>query len=167
MYRAVASEFPDTVIERVVLRGFAEAVGVARLEGAPHKADAVQSPRVARDVQIATTITALLSARCFGFVALNGAALALELGVVGAGALGTFFDQSVVRLPLLVAATSGALAILYSVRWTLPFVSRPPPDSAAGVPIRHERWRNLVSIALACTALVLVAGEVIAHAVMH
>ena len=166
-YRAVAGEFPDTVIERVVLKGFAEPVEVARLEGTPHGTDAAASPRVARTVQIAATITALLGAPCLGFVALNGVTLALGLGAVGAGALGTFLDQSVVRLPLLVAATGGALAILYTVPWTMPFVSRAPPETAANVPTRHERWRNRLGIALACTALVLVGGELIAHAVMH
>ena len=167
VYAAVANEFPDAIVEQINLKGFEEPVECARLEGAPYGDDAEESGRGARNVRIATTLAAILSAPCVGFVALNAGALALGAGAVGAGAAGTFLDQSAIRLPLLAVAAAGAAAILFTVLWSV--ASGPSAEDAelAGKPTRDEQRQNRIGIVLACIALALVVGEFFAHAAMH
>ena len=167
VYAAVANDFPDAIVEQISLKGFEEPIECARLEGSPHGEDVVETRQGARNVRIATTMAAILSAPCVGFVALNAGALALGLGAVGAGAAGTFLDQSAIRLPLLALATLGAIAILYTVLWRVASAPSIEDSELAGKPTRLEQRRNRIGITLACIALALVVGELFAHAIMH
>ncbi len=167
VYAAVADAFPDAVVEEISLKGFEEPIECARLEGAPQGEDSEEGGQGVRNVRIATTLAAILSAPCVGFVALNAGALALGLGAVGAGAAGTFLDQSAIGLPLLAAATLGAVAILYTVLWGVASAPSVEDSELAGKPTRLERRRNRIGITLACVALALVVGELFAHAIMH
>ncbi len=95
VYAAVANDFPNAKIEQVSLKGFADPVQVARLEGAPHGKDAVAAGHGRRSVRIATTMAALLSAPCVGFVALNTGALALGTGAVRGVVAAVTFPRSI------------------------------------------------------------------------
>ncbi|MCZ6666189.1 MAG: adenylate/guanylate cyclase domain-containing protein [Gammaproteobacteria bacterium] len=167
IYTAVAEQFPDADVETITLKGFIEPVTVARLEGAWQKDDAESGEGSTQKLRIATTLAAVLSAPCVGFIALNAAGIALGLGSIGMGAIGMFLDQSILRIPLLTVATLGAIAILYIVPWQHPFARHAEPSGLITEPTKFERRRNRTGVFLAFTGLAIVATELIAHQLMH
>lgn len=167
IYQAVAEQFPQAKIEVIELKGFDEPVAAALLAG--ELVSEAVSPAAARYKKIAltTTITALLSAPCVGFLALNAAGIALGIGAVAMGSLALFLDQSVVRIPLLIAATIGALLILNTLRQTRSSASAIERSMLAPASTSSERRRNRLGLTAAVAALLIVVGELFAHAAMH
>jgi hypothetical protein len=86
---------------------------VALIEGTPRNDNADQKAKKKKQsARFATTLAAVLSAPCTGFLALNSAGVAFGLGTLSTGVIAQFFDQPLVRVPLLSFATIGALVVL-------------------------------------------------------
>ncbi|MEM7542283.1 MAG: adenylate/guanylate cyclase domain-containing protein [Pseudomonadota bacterium] len=167
VFAAIAARYPDAKTETVELKGFDEPVPVSWLSGDPCAPEVdLKSAEGAKKLRIATTFAAIFSAPCAGYVALNGISLALGFGALGFGAVGSFLDQAFVRIPMLVAAAAGALALLYTAREALPFIGT-QPEGLAARPTLLERWRTRSAIGLAVAALVFVTAELFAHAAIH
>ncbi len=162
IYEGVADRFPDASVETVALKGFAEPVCVARIEGQPVEAVAQAGDTGERRIRLMTTLTALLSAPCVGFLALNSAAVAVGFGSLAAGAFGTFLDQSFIRIPMLAVASIGAIAIL-AIASRHRGAIHSPTGGLSAQPTAYEKKRTWTGIAFAVLALLLVVGEVIAH----
>jgi class 3 adenylate cyclase len=165
VYQGVAGERPDAVLEQIEINGFDEPVEVARIRGESASAPAdKQGGRRREGMRLATTLSAMLGAPCAGYLTLNSAAVALGLGSFGMGAALAWLDQSLVRVPLLVLASVGAVAILSVVRWRdlLGEGSRSGPG-----PTRQERRRNRLGAGLALLSLGVVIFELIAHQLLH
>jgi class 3 adenylate cyclase len=167
VYAAVAADFPDAVIETVALKGFAEPVTVALIEGAPvNDSTHEKTTRRANTARLATTIAAILSAPCGGFLALNTAGLAFGFGALSMGAIAQFFDQSLVRVPLLTFATIGALVVLWIVIFGKRRSTEGEGEHLAHEPTRFERRRNITGVIIASVTLAIVAAELYAHQLM-
>ena len=80
------------------------------------------------------------------------------------GAALVWLDQSLVRIPLLVLAIVGGLAILSVVRWRDLFGGG--SESVAGS-TGSERRRNRLGAGLALLSLGTVIFELIAHQILH
>ena len=167
IHAGVKGNYPQCVIESVELKGFAEPVTVALIEGTP-----VNNPEVSQltgrsnTARFATTLAAILSAPCAGFLALNSAGLAFGFGAHSMGAVAKFFDQSIVRIPLLSFATIGALIVLWIIIFGKDRSDGGDESSFASQPTRFERRRNVTGAIIAGTTLAIVAAEIYAHQIM-
>ena len=167
IYAAVKPSFPDAVIETVELKGFAEPVTVALIEGTPRDDNADhKTEKKKQSARLATTLAAILSAPCAGFLALNSAGVAFGLGTLTMGAIAQFFDQPLVRVPLLSFATIGALVVLWIVLWGRGRTDENEGPRLEYEPTRFERRQNVIGIAIACITLAIVAAELYAHQIM-
>ncbi|MFT4581654.1 MAG: class 3 adenylate cyclase [Gammaproteobacteria bacterium] len=167
VYAAVSTTFPDAILETVELKGFAAPVTVALIEGAAvHDNSDATATRRSKSARFATILAAILSAPCAGFLALNSAGLAFGFGALSMGAIAKFFDQSLVRLPLLAFATIGALVVLWIILFGHGQKDSDEGAQRAQQPTRFERQRNLSGIVIACATLAIVAAEVYAHQIM-
>lgn len=110
---------------------------------------------------------AFIEAACLFLVSINGIAVLLSgSSLLIAGSASTLHSARV-RIPLLAIATSGALINLY-ILWN---AGRLRKSSAASWRVkdltRREKRRNLILIILSLCTLLVVAGEVYTHNLLH
>lgn len=165
IYSALDDELRRGELEEVALKGFAEPVKVARYVDVGLLASTGDAS-TRRPVSIVTSLAAILSAPCAGYVALNSLALAFGGGALGMGALAIFLDQSIIRIPLLTIATLGSLTILgLSARQNRQNTSS---ESAVTItPTQYEVRRNRIGLAVSIVTLLIVAAELYAHTITH
>jgi len=167
VYHAVEDQFVGAQLDAVRLKGFDQPVRVASLHGRINHASVEPGDKRRKKIRFATTVAAILSAPCAGIVAINGIAIGLGLGAVSMGTLALWFDQSIIRLPLLAFAAAGACLILYTARDALPGFSSSQAQGVVATPTPAERRRNRWGIGLASISLLLVVAELILHRVLH
>ena len=117
-------------------------------------------------ISLVTSLSAILSAPCAGYLALNSAALAVGGGAFGMGAIALWLDQAFIRIPLLAVATLGALAIgAISIQQGI--TSGTDETVSVSQPTRDERRRNRIGLMVSVVTLLIVVAEIFAHSIMH
>ena len=166
IYGQLNASMQTATLEAVRLKGFSESFVVARYGDAHLRDLDDELPDKPASLNIITSVAALLSAPCAGYLALNSMALALGGGAFSMGALAMFFDQNIVRVPLLSIAALGAAIIGgLTVRQYL-HTSRQDNETAAQ-PTVLEKRRNRLGLAVSSITLTIVIAELFAHNVMH
>ncbi len=167
VYAGVAEDFPNADREQVLLKGFEQPVGTARLRGQSRLLEIPEATAPARrSYRLATAIAAVLGAPCAGFLALNATGIALASGSFGLAAALPFLDQGFVRIPLMLVAAVGAsanLAVVQSGR----AAARATDSGSRLTPTRLERRRTAAGISLSLVALGLIGFELVSHALLH
>lgn len=169
-YEEHGGGFPEARSESLVLKGFPEPVTAYRLNDtspAPLISDAPE-PAAHKSASVGAMIFGILGAPC-AIVTLIGP-LAVAVGAAGlfglAGVL-TFLDESPARVPILVLATLGALANLYTLLHArrLRLAAKVPEHLKTMTALEKRRTGFVLSAAL--VTLGIVVFELIAHAVLH
>lgn len=169
-YARHAADFPAAKSEEIVLKGFREPVTVYRLHGNAAKPldNDVPDGTGKQTTSLGAIVFGILGAPCA--VATLIGPLAVALGVGGlfglAGAL-AFFDQSIIRLPILALATLATIANLYTL-WRARKLRRESriPEHLKTM-TRLEKRRTTIVLVASIVTLAAVVFEMIAHALIH
>jgi adenylate cyclase len=169
-YARHSGDFPDATAEQVGLKGFRDPVTAYRLHGdraKPLVSDPIESIAQQR-ASLGAIVFGILGAPCA--IASLIVPVAVAFGVGGlfglAGAL-SFFDQSVLRIPILILASLAALANLYTV-WrarTLRVEARIPEHLKTMTSL--EKRRTAIVTSASILTLVIVLFEIVAHILRH
>ena len=164
------ADFPDAKAETVQLKGFREPITAYRLHGGSSSKLIGDDPETAAKerTSIGAIIFGILGAPC-AITTLLGP-LAVVLGAGGLSGLGvalTFLDQSVLRIPLLVLATLGAAANLYTVAHAkkLRLEAKISAHLQQMTLLEHRRTRFVLMASY--VTIGMVAFEIVAHIVSH
>ena len=177
VYRQVADQYPDLRPEEVDLKGFADPVAAYRF-GSAESAAASARPRQMgigeraprRGLSLGAVLFAILGAPCAALALVGPLAVALGLGslfaVLSINVL-SVLDADPIRIPLLVLATLGALANLYTV-WHGHRLRQRAAAEDRFVPLtRLDRQRTFAVVAMGCLTIMFVLAELVAHAYLH
>lgn len=169
-YSKHATDFPGARTEQLSLKGFRDPVTAFRLHGDASEA-LVNDPEEnagSQRLSLGAIVFGILGAPC-AIATLIGP-LAVALGVGGlfglAGAL-KFLDQSALRVPVLVLATLGAAANLYTL-WRarqLRLAAQLPAHLLAMTSL--EKRRTAIVFGASVITLGIIAFELVAHVLMH
>ncbi len=167
-YEQVAADFPGVAEERLALKGFRDPIGAHRLRARtdlPPPADAPESaPR--RGVSWGAVIFGILGAPCAVTTLVSPLAVALGVGTFfGVSGALTFIDRSPWRIPILIIATLGALANLYTLRRARQIRAATAGEMAGMT--RLEKRRAAVVLGTAVLTIFMVVFEIIAHIILH
>ena len=167
-YEMVAADFPGVAEERLVLKGFREPVAAHRLQARTDLPRPAESPETEpkRGVSWGAVIFGILGAPCAVASLIGPLAVVLGVGTLFglSGAL-AFLDQSPIRIPVLILATLGALANLYTL-WHARKLRAEAPEQMAGT-TRVERRRAAFVLGSAVATLFMVVFEIVAHIILH
>jgi adenylate cyclase len=168
VYEKVAADFPGVAEERLALKGFRDPVGAHRLQertDLPRPAEAAESePK--RGVSWGAVVFGILGAPCAVTTLIGPLAVVLGVGTLfGLSGILTYLDQSPFRIPVLIVATLGALANLYTLRRARQ-IRAAAADRAIGM-TRLEKRRVALVLGTAVLTLFMVVFEVIAHIILH
>jgi class 3 adenylate cyclase len=169
VYEKVASDFPDSPSESLWLKGFPEPVLTYYLYSAADRPQHTYSGRPSHAatsrVALGAVIFALLGAPCVAFVLIGPLATSIGIGVLFGAVLShwMFFDAAMIRIPLLVVATIGSLAMLYTVWRAKRLRQKTMASEESDAITRRERFRPLAVIGLAVTTMIVVALSVAVH----
>lgn len=177
VYRQIAEQYPTLPPERVELKGFDEEttayrLGTAERDSAPPLSRHVLSGErpARRSVSLGAVLFALLGAPCAAISLVGPLAIILGVGSVFAafsGQMLAVLDTGPIRMPLLVLATLGAAANLYSV-WHGHRLRHAAADDHRYVALtRSEQRRASTVILMAGLTLAVVIFELAAHAYLH
>jgi len=172
VYEKVAADFPGVVEERLALKGFRDPMGAHRLQARTDLPRAVETPESApkRSISWGAVIFGILGAPCAVTTLVGPLAVALGVGTVfGLSGVLAYLDQSPLRVPVLVVATLGALANLYTLwhaRKIRQVAQKEAQEAALGM-TRLENRRTVIVLGTAVVTLFMVVFEVIAHAILH
>jgi hypothetical protein len=173
-YGKAAGDVPGASLEQLILKGFRDMVPAYRLGskagGGP------QIPRhthrgeqgAGRAIGVGSVVFAILGAPCAVFTLLGPWAVALGIGgLFGATSALWVFDQDPLRGSLLVLATLGALANLYTV-WHAGTLRRGARREAKSFPMTPlDLRRTIVVVGASVLTILVVAFEVVAHIIYH
>jgi adenylate cyclase len=166
VYAKVAPDYPGIAEERLALKGFKEPVGAYRLQARgdmPLPADVPEAVS-SRTVSWGAVVFSVLGAPCAVATLIGPLAVALGFGALfGAGAVLHFLDQNAIRIPILLLATLGALANLYTL-WRARQIRA---AERLGAMTRLEKRRSGVVLATGVATLAIVAFELIEHIIRH
>ncbi len=167
-YEMVAADFPGVAEERLALKGFREPVAAHRLQARTDLARPAEMPEAEpkRTISWGAVIFGILGAPCAVASLIGPLAVVLGVGTLFglAGAL-TFLDQGPIRVPVLILATLGALANLYTL-WHARKLRAEAPEQMAGM-TRLERRRTTLVLGSAIVTLFMVVFEIVAHIILH
>ena len=167
-YEMVAADFPDAAEERLALKGFREPVAAHRLQARTDLPRPAETPETEpkRSVSWGAVIFGILGAPCAVASLIGPLAVALGVGTLFglSGAL-TFLDQGPIRLPILILATLGALANLYTL-WHARQLRLQSQGEMVGM-TKLERRRTLLVLGSAVATFIIVVFEIIAHIILH
>jgi class 3 adenylate cyclase len=167
-YKMVAADFPGVPEERLALKGFAEPVVAHRLQARTDLPRPAETPEHEHKhgVSWGAVIFGILGAPCAVASLIGPLAVALGVGTLfGVGGALTFLDQSPIRVPVLILATLGALANLYTV-WRARQIRAESAGEMVGM-TRLEKRRTAMVLSAAFLTLAMVVFEMIAHRIMH
>jgi hypothetical protein len=176
VYRQDAVQYPDLRPEPVDLKGFADPIDVYRFGTAESEA-ASSLPRQrgigehapTRGISLGAVLFAVLGAPCAA-VALVGPLAVVGLGSVFA-ALSTsvlsMLDTDPIRIPLMVIASLGACANLYTVRHGHRLRQRAAAEDRFVPLTRLDRQRAFAVVAMGCLTIFFVLFELVAHSYLH
>ena len=166
VYAKVAGDSPRVEEERLSLKGFKEPLVAYRLRARsdlPRPID-VPEPEARRSVSWGAVVFGVLGAPCAVATLIGPLAVGLGVGALfGLGGALKFLDQNAIRIPVLVLATLGALANLYTL-WQ---ARRIRAAERLGAMTRLEKRRTAVVLATALATLAIVGFELIAHIARH
>ncbi len=165
-YSEIAGNFPDILPETLALKGFQEPVQTYRLRSAgdpPLSAPAVEAEK-SRAFRLGAIIFAILGAPCAAAALLGPLAVVVGIGgLFGATSAFWIIDAAPIRIPVLILATLGALANLYTV-WHAQQIRRQALAQGHIIPITQlERRRTVMVVFAAIATLLIVAFELYAH----
>jgi adenylate cyclase len=166
VYAKVAADYPGVPEERLALKGFKDPLAAYRLQSRgdmPLPADLPESAR-SRTVSWGAVVFGILGAPCAVATLIGPLAVALGVGTLfGLGGALHFLDQNAIRLPVLILATLGALANLYTL-WRARQIR---VAERLGAMTRLEKRRTAVVLATAIATFAIVGFEVIEHIIRH
>jgi adenylate cyclase len=166
VYSNVADNHPGVPEERLSLKGFKEPLAAYRLAARsdlPHPVD-MTPPDAPRSVSWGAVVFSVLGAPCAVATLIGPLAVALGVGTLfGLGGALSFLDQSAIRVPVLVLATLGAFANLYTLWRARQLRAEERLDAMT----RLEKRRTAVVAAAAVATLAIVIFELITHTIRH
>lgn len=169
-YMRHASDFPEAVAEQVQLKGFREPVTAYRHHGKTGTRPVDDAPESAtrERTSLGAVIFGILGAPCAISTLIGPLAVVLGAGgVSGLGAALTFLDQSALRIPLLLLATLGAVANLYTVAHAKKLRAEEKVGSHLQEMTTLEKRRTRFVLAASFVTFGMVAFEIIAHILKH
>ena len=169
-YAKHSSDFPQAMAERLVLKGFREPVKAYRLHGKANARPADEPPETAvkEKISLGAIIFGILGAPCAVTTLISPLAVALGAGgLFGLSAALVFFDQSVIRIPVLTLATFAAVANLYTLWHARKLRTEEKVSAHLKVMTTLEKHRTLTVLAASIVTLGVVAFEVVAHIMLH
>ena len=173
VYEQVVADYPDAPVESLLLKGFQQPILTYRLCSTtclPQHAHVMElGSEPALRMGLGAVIFAILGAPCAAAVSIGPLAVAFGVGTLF-GAVSAYWgalDAPLIRLPLLILATLGSLANLYTV-WHARKLRRQTQAERDFVAMTQlERRRTLLAVGLAVTTLVVTALELYVHVSMH
>ena len=169
-YAQHAGDFPDARAEQATLKGFREPVKAYRLHGGDSARltdEPLESKAQAR-TSFGAIVFGILGAPCAVVTLIGPLAVAVGAGgLFGLAGVLNFFDQSVLRVPVLGLTTLASLANLYTL-WharRLRTDAKVPPQMQAMTTLEKRRTVFVFSASLITLGIVLF--ELIAHALRH
>jgi adenylate cyclase len=164
-YKNAGGEFSGAIEEQLTLKGFKDPVSAYRLQARadlPRPAD--DAAEAGARLQWGAVVFGLLGAPCAVATLIGPLAVALGVGALfGLGGALHFLDQSALRVPVLILATLGAFANLYTVYHARRLRAAERLPEATGL----ERRRTAIVLTAAALTLAIVAFELIEHAIRH
>ncbi len=170
VYEKVRGAVPGVPPESLALKGFSEPVVAHRLNAAAGRTNpSIPVPLIGRRrLGGGALVMAILGGGCLGKIFAGSAALAFGLGSSSALlALARRYDESAMRLPLVIAASIAAIASLWLAARERRDRARVEARHGCIVPSVREKRRNIAVTAGSLVALVLVAIELITHYHAH
>jgi class 3 adenylate cyclase len=170
-YRKHPEDFSEAVPEEVVLKGFRAPVQAYRLHGSDAHRRLMNDPpetSIEQRTSLGAIIFGILGAPCAVATLIGPRAVALGVGgLFGLAGVLTFFDQSVIRIPVLALTTLAALANLYTLRQArkLRIESKVPAHLKTMTQLEKRRTVFVLSASLATLGIVLF--EIFAHISLH
>ena len=169
VYEEVAADFPDAPSESLWLKGFQEPVLTYYLHSPADRPQHIYSEKSGSAnksrVAFGAVIFALLGAPCVAVVLIGPLATSIGIGVMFGAMIShwMFFDAAMIRVPLLILATIGSLAMLYTV-WRARRLRQQAGDKEDFNEMkRRERLRPLIVTGLAVTTIIVVALSIAVH----
>jgi len=169
-YLRHSEDFPEAKAERAVLKGFRDPVQAYRLHGGTtaRMIDDTPESSTQERTSFGAVVFGILGAPCAVVTLIGPLAVAVGAGsLFGLAGILTFFDQSALRLPILLLTTLAACANLYTL-WRarqLRLEEKVPAPIKAMTTL--EKRRTTFVLAASLTTLGIVVFELIAHAIMH
>jgi class 3 adenylate cyclase len=163
-------DFPDAQPESATLKGFREPVRAYRLHGNNTSvliSDSLESSAQTR-ASIGAIVFGILGAPCAVATLIGPLAVAVGAGgLFGLASLLTFFDQSALRIPILLLTTVAACANVYTVwhAWKLRNEEKVPAPLKSMTLL--EKRRTSFVLAASVITLAIVGFEVVAHMLLH
>ena len=123
-------------------------------------------------VSATSFIFIVLQSACTAVIAISGVRVAIGLSALAEATIGIHapaggFHRDVIRIPMMIAATSGSLINLYVI-WRIRTLRARPSSQWRLQPVtRKQRRSEFLQIALAVVTLVLVAAEWITHPMIY
>lgn len=122
-------------------------------------------------VSVTSLLFIILQSACTAVMAVSGIRVAIGLSAL-AQALGVYtpargFHQDAIRIPMMIAATIGALINLYVI-WRIRMLRARPSSQWRVRPVSAKQKRaEFFQIALGILTLALVSAEAITHRMVH
>jgi hypothetical protein len=123
-------------------------------------------------VSMTSFIFIVLQSACTAVIAISGVRVAIGLSALAEATIGIHapaggFHRDVIRIPMMIAATTGSLINLYVI-WRIRTLRARSSSQWRLQPVtRKQRRSEFLQIALAVVTLVLVAAEWITHPMIH
>lgn len=171
VFDQVAEQYPNAVAESVSLKGFKEPVNAYRLTESPSgpmlraSSDEPSDTRE-RSIRLGSLIFGLLGAPCAVGTLVAPAAIVLGFGVFFGTAVVSvidFLDVAPIRIPMLILATLGSFANLYTVWHARRLRQQAQGDGRLYMMTRQERRRTRLVMGSSVLALFFVCFELYAH----
>jgi len=123
-------------------------------------------------VSMTSLIFIVLQSACTAVIAISGVRVAIGLSALAEATIGIHapaggFHRDVIRIPMMIAATTGSLINLYVIWHVRTLRARPSSQWRMLAVTAKQRRSELFQIALAIITLVLVAAEWITHPMVH
>ncbi|MEM7467783.1 MAG: adenylate/guanylate cyclase domain-containing protein, partial [Pseudomonadota bacterium] len=166
IYEQLDPDLQTATLEAIRLKGFASSFMVARYGDTTPISFEDDFVEKQDSLRVFTSIAAIFSAPCAGYLALNGVAAGLGGGSLTMGSVALFLDQAIIRIPLLVLASGGALLIATLIAYQS-YQNRRSGDTLTLQPTLHEKRRNRAGFAVSVFTLLIVGSELFAHSIMH
>jgi hypothetical protein len=123
-------------------------------------------------VGVTSLVFIALQSACAAVIAISGLRVAIGLSALAEATIGIHapaagFHRDVIRIPMMIAATTGSLINLYVI-WRIRTLRARPSSQWRMVAVTAKQRRSeLIQISLAIITLVLVAAEWITHPLLH
>ncbi|HEV8342255.1 MAG TPA: adenylate/guanylate cyclase domain-containing protein [Candidatus Binatia bacterium] len=169
-YEGILKNFPNLPAEQLTLKGFREPVIAHRLHPSAAVPETDDTPKSASSqaISLGGVIFGILGAPCAVTTLIGPLAVALGVGTLfGLSGVLAFLDKGPIRIPVLILATLGALANLYTLRRAREIRSRLTGAARWDGMTKLERRRFYVVLSSALITIAVVLFEVVVHRFQH